>query len=120
MSMQSIINMHCLSVCVQGTLGVLIVAGGVVLLAMGSDGSSRIVHKCALVGLVSWGMWFAWLAWHGQPDSPPALAMAAAVAYVVVCNGRQLRGILDGELWWPKHGKPSKVAQVAKGARHGG
>lgn len=90
-------------VVLQGLLGVLISAGGVVLLALGTDRHSRLWHRVLVIGLVLWGTWFAWLAWQGYHDSPPALAMAGCVAAVVLCHGRQIRGILDGEPWWPPH-----------------
>lgn len=97
------VDVTVLLVALQGLLGVLIAAGGVVLLAMGTDRHSRFTHRVLVVGLVLWGVWFAWLAWQGRHDSPPALAMAACVAMVVLSNGRQIRGILDGEPWWPPH-----------------
>lgn len=90
-------------VALQGLLGVLIAAGGVLLLAMGTDRHSRLCHRVLVIGLVLWGTWFAWLAWQGHHDSPPAMAMAACVASVVLGHGRQIRGILDGEPWWPPH-----------------
>lgn len=95
--------MYALQIFVQAILGVAIVAGGVLLLVMGTDRHSRVIHKVMVLGLVLWGVWFAWLAHIGRPDSWPAQAMAAAVAWVVIRNGRQIRGILDGEAWWPKH-----------------
>jgi hypothetical protein len=106
------INLECILVCAQGTVGILIVIGGVLLIAMGTDKESRLIHKLLLVGLVVWGAWFAWLALHGQHDSPAALALALCVAVVVLVNGRQIRGILDGEPWWPKHSpNPRKIGR---------
>lgn len=98
---------------VQFVIGLLIVAGGVILLAVGCDHRTRFTHRALVVGLVLWGAWFAWIGWQGHHDSPPALAMGACVACVVLCNGRQIRGILDGEPWWPPH---SVDAESAGGA----
>lgn len=87
----------------QIAIGVVIVGFGAVLAAMAVDKHSRFMHKALLTGLVIWGVWFVWEGWEGRHDSPPALAFAALVAFVLVRNGRQIRGILDGEPWWPKH-----------------
>lgn len=96
-------DLHEVLVAMQGFIGLAVIAGGAILLAVGCDRRSRLVHRGLIVGLVLWGVWFAWLAWNGQHDSPPALAMGACVAYVVLVHGRQLRGILDGEPWWPPY-----------------
>lgn len=88
---------------VQIAIGIAIVIGGAVLAHLGLDRRSRFIHRLQLTGLVAWGIWFIWEALDGRHDSPPALAFAALVAAVLLRNGRQIRGILDGEPWWPKH-----------------
>lgn len=96
-------DLRAVMVVLQVVIGLSIVVGGVILLAVGCDRRSRFIHRVLVVGLVIWGAWFAYIGWRGLHDSPPALAMGACVAFVVLCNGRQIRGILDGEPWWPPH-----------------
>lgn len=98
----------------QIAIGVVIVGFGAVLAAMAVDKHSRFTHKALLTGLVIWGVWFVWEGWQGRHDSPPALAFAALVAAVLVRNGRQIRGILDGEAWWPKHHPQPKTIGVKR------
>lgn len=94
----------------QSALGLIIVLWGLVLLACGIDARSRASHRWGTVGLVCWGAWLALQSLAGRPhDSPPSLAMAGLVAYVLVRYGRQVRGILDGEAWWP----PNQISIVS-------
>jgi hypothetical protein len=90
---------------VQVCLGLAIVGGALALAVGGVDKRSPLLLRLGVVGLLCWGAWFGLLGWAGRPDSLPAQAFALAVAYVVVVRGRQLRGILDGEPWWPPHSK---------------
>lgn len=101
-------------VILQALIGVVIVISGAMLIAMAVDRHSRFLHKAALTGLVIWGVWFVWEASRGRHDSPPALAFAGLVAFVVAKNGRQIRGILDGEPWWPPHAPQPKNVGKAK------
>lgn len=87
----------------QMLIGIVIVGSSTVLLAVGCDKKTKITHRIALVGLTCWGVWFAWLGFAGHSDSLPALAFAAAIAYVLVFHGRQVRGIIEGERWWHSH-----------------
>ena len=89
-------------VCAQGAIGVMIILGGFLLLALGSDDTTPARVRYPIIGFVAWGVWFAYIGFTGRHDSPPALAFAFAVAVVVLRHGRQIRGILDGEEWWPK------------------
>lgn len=89
-------------VCAQGVIGLLIIFGAFLLLALGSDETTPARVRYPIIGLMAWGFWFAYIAASGRHDSPPALAFALAVAVVVLRYGRQIRGILDGEEWWPK------------------
>lgn len=90
--------------CLQGVLSFLVILGAVILLLTGSDHETDWRIKGGLIGLALWAMWLLWSAANGQPDSLAGNAMTALVASVLLVYGRQIRGILDGELWWPKHG----------------
>lgn len=96
----------------QCGLGVAIMLGGLALSAAGVDAMSRRLVRWAITGLVCWGAWFALHAYLGLPhDSMPALALAALVAYVLLVHGRQVRGILDGEDWWPPNAANMPLVQ---------
>jgi drug/metabolite transporter (DMT)-like permease len=107
-------SLYSVQVSLQAVIGLAIVVGGVMLLALGVDRHSRLCQRALVCGLVVWGAWFAYLALIGRPDSPPAQAMALCVAVVLLCHGRQIRGILDGEAWWPKY---SPHRRMGRGAR---
>ena len=97
-------------ICAQGMVGISIVAGTAVLVAMAIDKHSPWFHKAALTGLAVWGMWFTWLAFNNQPDSPPAIAFGTCLAYVLLRYGKQLSLFLDGEPWFIKTRNPSEKA----------
>ena len=84
----------------QMMIGIVIVAASTVIVAMGCDHKTKAIHRLIMVGLTCWGVWFAWIGYSGYRDSIPAIAFACAIAYVLVFNGRQIRGIIDGEGWW--------------------
>lgn len=84
----------------QLAVGLSVMVGALALAISAVDGRSRLLNGLLVAGLLTWGGWFALLGLAGRPDSLPANAFALAVAYVVVVRGRQVRGILDGELWW--------------------
>lgn len=94
--------------CVQGVVGVGIVLGALLLLLLGTDRNTPILVRWPIIGLLGWGVWFTYIAVRGYHDSPPAIALALAVAVVLLKYGRQIRGILDGETWWPKAGRAKR------------
>jgi hypothetical protein len=106
-----------LMVIAQGALGIVIVVGGLLLQALGSDHRTPFMIRLITTGLVGWGYWFFHEAQEGRHDSPPALAMALLVAYVLVRYGRQIRGILEGEDWWPPNGGVYSVHDMPKRSR---
>ena len=97
-----------LLVVAQGAVGLSIILGALLLLVLGTDRDTPQVIRWPIIGLLCWGMWFTYIAFQGYHDSPPAVALALAVAVVVLKYGRQIRGILDGETWWPKAGRSRK------------
>ena len=90
----------------QVGMGLSIMLGALALSASGIDSSTRHLVRWAVTGLVCWGAWFGLhpLGGHGH-DSAPALALAGLVGYVLIRYGRQVRGILAGEDWWPPNAK---------------
>lgn len=87
----------------QMAIGVVIGIGGLCLALFTVDGERTPGGtKWSVIGLVGWAAWFVAspLSGHGH-DSPPALAMAGLVAYVLVRHSRQLHDIVDGAWWWP-------------------
>lgn len=87
--------------CVQGLAALAVLSGALVLVFTAVDRSTSPRVRYPLIGLVLWSIWSLWLAANGQPDSPPGIAMTGLVAWVVLRHGRQIRGVLDGEDWWP-------------------
>jgi hypothetical protein len=98
----------------QCVIGVLIALGGLLIQAAGADRRNSWVVHLITTGLVGWGVWFALLGFQGHADSLPGIAMGIAVAYVVVIRGRQVRGILDGEDWWPPNASVYSVSVLRK------
>jgi len=100
--------MHTTLAAIQVATGLAIMLGGLVLSAAGVDSDSKRRTRWAIIGLVCWGAWLALRPLTGhEHDSLPGLAMSLLVAYVLLRYGRQLRGILHGETWWPPHGMGS-------------
>ena len=98
--------------CLQGTVAALVLVGVVLICAMGTDRHTSRLTKWPLYGLGMWATWLIVNAADGQPDSLAGNAMTALVATVLLVYGRQIRGILDGESWWPKHsGVPTQHTQ---------
>lgn len=87
--------------CVQGAVSASVLVGALVLLFTGVDRASPAHIRWPMIGLVLWALWMLLASAAGRHDSPPAIAMTALVAYVLLRYGRQVRGILDGEQWWP-------------------
>lgn len=90
-------------VVLQSLIGMMILLGSVLLLALGTDKKTKACIRLPIVGLLAWSAWYVYLAFNGHHDSPPGLAFAALVAWVLLRHGRQIRGIFDGETWWPKN-----------------
>lgn len=89
-------------VALQVSLGLLIMAGGVVVAASSMDRRSHRLQLMSVVGLIAWGCWLALVPFvDRRVDSPPALAFAGLVVYVLLRHGREVRAILDGAEWWP-------------------
>lgn len=101
----------------QCVIGLAIVLGGLLIQAAGAGRDSPWMVHLLTAGLVGWGVWFAILGFQGRPDSPPAVAMSLAVAYVVVIRGRQVRGILAGEGWWPPNARKPRKTRAASSGR---
>lgn len=89
----------------QAVIGVAVMLSGLVILIAGVDGDTKRTTRWPLIGMVGWGAYFALSPWAAGPDSLPGLAFAALVAYVLVRHGRQVRGIIDGEDWWPPNAR---------------
>lgn len=87
--------------CVQGLAALAVLIGSLVLVFTAVDRSSSARVRYPLIGLVLWSIWSLWLAANARPDSPPGIAMTLLVAWVLLRHGRQIRGVLDGEAWWP-------------------
>lgn len=100
--------------CLQGTLALGVIVGAVLILLTGSDRRTPWRIRGALIGLALWGVWLLWSAARGEPDSIAGQSMTALVAYVLLVYGRQIRGMLDGEIWWPRH-KPKHARRHGHG-----
>lgn len=95
----------------QSGIGLAIMLGALALSALGVDARTPRLLRWAVTGLVCWGAWLGLqpLAGRGH-DSAPALAIAGLVGYVLIRYGRQVRGILAGEAWWPPNAKEARQA----------
>lgn len=94
--------LHALLLVAQGVASACTLAGGLILLVTAVDGMSSMRKRWPLIGLCLWSIWMLWAAAAvHHHDSPAAVAMTALVAFVLLRYGRQVRGILDGEGWWP-------------------
>ena len=96
-------------VCAQGVAALGVLAGGVILLFTAVDGYSPLRHRWPLMGMCLWAVWMLWGCAASRHDSPGAVAMTALVAFVVLRHGRQVRGILDGETWWPPNARGAGI-----------
>lgn len=86
----------------QCLVGVAITLSAYVIAALGMDKKTHFMVRWPMAGLVGWGAWFALVPWtHHGHDSLAAIALGLLVAFVLIVYGRQVRGILDGEVWWP-------------------
>lgn len=105
----------------QVVLGLVVTGYGWLLVATGMDRATSMSKRWPLYGLVIWASVFAM---HpvvtGRTDSWSASAFVALVAYVLVRRGRQIRGILDGEQWWPPHARSGFLLSVYLRARSAG
>jgi hypothetical protein len=98
-------------IALQALVGVMVMAGAFLLMVLGMDDETPWHIRWPVIGLMCWGYWFLHIAVRGGHDSPPAIAFGLAVAVVVLRFGRQVRGILDGEAWWPKAKRRVQVGQ---------
>ena len=92
-------------VVLQVVIGLSIVAGSVIP-PRGCDRRSR-CSSCPGRGAGAVGAWFAWIGWQGLHDSPPALAMGACVAFVVLPTGARFAASWMASLWPPRSVNPS-------------
>ena len=67
----------------QVLIGLAILITGLILLSTSVDHSTRAAVCWPLVGLVAWAAWFTLQPLARGPDSPPAIALAGLVAYVL-------------------------------------
>lgn len=98
----------------QMALGAAIVVGALLLLAAGTNAHTPLRVRWPLIGLTTWGAWLALVPAARGHDSPPSLALAALVVYVLLRYGRQVRGILEGDAWWPPSANRTPVKEVAR------
>lgn len=85
----------------QGGAALGVLCGALILLLTGVDRRTAARVRYPLIGLVLWSVWSLLLALDGRPDSPPGVAMTLLVSWVLLRHGRQVRGVLAGEDWWP-------------------
>lgn len=74
----------------QVLAGLAILAGGLVLGATAVDRHTPWTVSWPLVGLVAWAVWFALVPFSRGPDSLPAIALAALVAYALIRHSRRV------------------------------
>lgn len=68
---------------VQVLVGAAILLAGLILSATAVDAGTPKAIKWPIVGLMGWAVWFALQPLAYGPDSPPAIAFAALVAFVL-------------------------------------
>lgn len=85
-----------LSTAAQMAVGITLVVAGVLTLAVFTDRRTRRTARWPMCGLVAWGMWFALQPVAQRPDSPPAIAFAGLVAYVLIVHQRRVVAYLEG------------------------
>lgn len=80
----------------QIAVGLTLMVAGVLTLAVHVDRSTRALIRWPMVGLVAWASWFALQPIAQRPDSPPAIAFAGLVAYVMIFHQRRVVAYLEG------------------------
>jgi len=95
-------------------LGVL--CGSLILLLTSVDRYTPARVRYPMIGLVLWSVWSLLLASDGRHDSPPGIAMTLLVAWVLLRYGRQVRGVLAGESWWPGRRSQALICDWRRGA----
>ena len=97
----------------QVVLGLVVTGYGWLLVATSVDRSTSMRNRWPLYGLVIWAaLWAMHPVVTGRTDSWSAAAFVGLVAYVLARRGRQIRGILDGEAWWPPHARSGYLLSV--------
>ncbi len=81
----------------QMAVGITLVVAGVLTLAVHVDRRTRALIRWPMVGLVAWASWFALQPIAQRPDSPPAIAFAGLVAYVLIIHQRRVVAYLEGK-----------------------
>lgn len=85
----------------QIAVGLTILLAGYLMAAAAMDDDTHASVRWPMVGLNCWAVWFAMQPLAGAHDSPPSIAMAALVAYVLVrhrgivlvCLGLSVKGM---------------------------
>lgn len=88
----------------QVLAGLAILAGGLALGATAMDRHTPWSVSWPLVGLVAWAAWFALVPFSRGPDSLPAIALAALVAYALIRHSCRVVAALDLQRKGSTHG----------------
>lgn len=87
----------------QVVAGLTVAVGAWTILVFGCDHSTSKAARVAftLILVAGAGLAIEPFIVGGRPTSMAGAIIAAAVGVVLLRHGRQIRGILDGEDWWP-------------------
>jgi len=88
----------------QVLVGLAVAGGGLVLGATAVDRHTPWPVSWPLVGLVAWAIWFALVPFSRGPDSLPAIALVALVAYALICHSCRVVAALGLQRKDPTHG----------------
>lgn len=86
---------------VQVLAGTAIALGGLAMVAVGMDKKTPLRQRAAVCVLAAAGVWYAVEPIIlGIPTSTkPGLLFAGLLGYALLCHGRRVRGLIEGEPW---------------------
>ena len=86
---------------IQVVAGMAIAVGCLVMLAVGMDGATPMRRRWGVLMLLAAGVWYAMepLILGIPTSTKPGLLFAGLVGYALLCHGRRVRGLIEGEPW---------------------
>lgn len=88
--------LHAVLAGLQVGIGLVILLSSYLLSAAAVSQATRRLVRWPLVGMGAWATWFLLQPFAGAHDSPPALAFAALVAYVLTVHRRRVVAFIEG------------------------